>query len=73
MFTLGFIIGGTVGVFFLVRDVLTQNNLGIAIIATVIFMFSSILIGEKFAHMVNCMLARITNQDAPSCVKRGEP
>lgn len=72
VFTWGFIVGGTIGVFFLVRDTLTQNNTEIAIGATVVFMFSAILVGEKFAHKVNCLLAKITHQDAPSCVKKEE-
>jgi len=72
IFTWVFIIGGTIGIFFLVRDTLTQNNTEVAIAATVSFLIVSILIGEKFANMVNCMLVRLTNQDAPSCVKNEE-
>ena len=67
IFTWGIIIGGTVGVFFLVRDRLTENNTEVAVAATVIFLFASILFGEKFAHMVNCMLAKLSNQDPPAC------
>ncbi len=58
--------------FFLVRDTLTRNDTEIAIGATVAYLLVSILIGEKFANMVNCMLARLTQQDAPSCVKNEE-
>ena len=66
------IIGGTIGVFFLVRDTLAQNNTEVTIGTTVIFLFASILPGEKFANMTNCMLAKLTNQDAPFCVKNEE-
>lgn len=50
----------------------TQNNTEVAIGATVSFLIVSILIGEKFANVVNSMLARLTNQDAPPCVKNEE-
>lgn len=72
IFTWVFIIGGTIGMFFLVRDTLTQNNTEVAIGATASFLIASILIGEKFANVVNSMLARLTNQDAPPCVKNEE-
>jgi len=72
IFTWVFIIGGTIGMFFLVRDTLTQNNTEVAIAATVSFLIVPILIGEKFANMVNCMLTNLMNQDAPSCVKNEE-
>jgi len=72
VFTWAFIVGGTIGVFFLVRDTLTQHNTGVAIGATIVFMFSSILIGEKFVQKVNCLLAKLTHQEAPSCEKKEE-
>jgi len=71
-FTWGIIIGGTVGVFFLVRDTLTNHNTEAAAIATVVFLFASILVGEKVAFMVNCMLARISKQEPPACTTKGE-
>jgi hypothetical protein len=71
-FTWGIIIGGTVGVFFLVRDTLTNHNTEIAAIVTVVFLFASILVGEKVAFMVNCMLARLSNQDPPACTTKGD-
>ncbi|MFV1996747.1 MAG: hypothetical protein ACC641_01925 [Acidiferrobacterales bacterium] len=70
IFTWGFIIDGTIGVFFLVRDFLTLNNTGVAIGATVVFMFSAIMVGEKLAQKINCLLAKLAHQDAPSCVKK---
>lgn len=66
-FTWGVIVGGTVGVFFLVRDTLTENNTEAAVAATVAFLFVAILVGERFAHMVNCVLAKLSNLDAPAC------
>jgi hypothetical protein len=66
-FTWGVIVGGTVGVFFLVRDTLTENNTEAAVAATVAFLFIAILVGERVAYMVNCVLARLSNLDAPAC------
>jgi len=61
------IIGGSVGIFMLVRDTLTNQNVVLAAIVTIIFLFAAIALGERFAHMVNCLLARVSNQDPPAC------
>jgi hypothetical protein len=66
-FTWGVIVGGTVGIFFLVRDTLTENNTEAAVVATVAFLFIAILVGERFAYVVNCVLARLSKVDAPAC------
>ena len=67
VFAWGVIIGGSIGVFMLVRDTLTDQNVVIASITTIIFLFAAIALGERFAHMVNCMLAKISKQEPPSC------
>ena len=66
-FTWGVIVGGTIGIFFLVRDTLTENNTEAAVAATVAFLFIAILVGERFAYMVNCVLARLSKVEAPAC------
>ena len=61
------IIGGSIGIFLLVRDTLTDQNVVAASVATIAFLFVAIAVGERFAHMVNCMLAKIARLDPPAC------
>ena len=66
------IIGGSIGVFILVRDTLTNQNIVAASITTIIFLFVAIALGERFAFMVNCLLAKISSQEPPACTTKAD-
>lgn len=66
------IIGGSIGMFMLVRDTLTDQNVVAASIATIVFLFAAIALGERFAYMVNCLLAKLSHQEPPACTTKEE-